>query len=119
MSALALALAAFLSTLIGGAFALRFTSARHLILGFTAGVLLGVVGFDVLPELFTLTRTFAIGARAPMAALVTGFLVFRFLLHIGAADILPEAHSERSSGATIGLTAMGTAFAFVVSWLAP
>jgi zinc transporter ZupT len=228
------------STLVGGLFALRFAGARHLILGFTAGVLLGVVGFDVLPELFELTRAHAIDPLAPMAALVTGFLLFHaseklllihhaqeesyvghhhptvgvlsalalaghsfmdgvgiglgfqvspqvgaivglavvthdfadglntvslmlahgnprgravaalaldaaapiagavstlffrlspfalslylgffagFLLYIGAADILPEAHSERSSGLTIALTCLGTAFAFVVSRL--
>ena len=240
MSALALALGAFASTLVGGLFALRFTSARHLILGFTAGVLLGVVGFDVLPELFALTRAHDIHPQAPMAALVAGFLLFHaserlllihhgheesyaghhhptvgvlsalalaghsfmdgvgiglgfqvspsvgaavavaviahdfadgintvslmlahgnprrraaaalaldaaaplagaastllfrlgpfplslylgsfagFLLYIGAADILPEAHSERSSVLTIAATGLGTAFAFLVTRL--
>jgi ZIP family zinc transporter len=76
VTALALAAAAFLSTLIGGAFALRFSRAFHLILGLTAGVLLGVVAFDVLPEVFELTREHAIDPMGPMVALVTGFLVF-------------------------------------------
>lgn len=76
MTALALAAAAFFSTLIGGAFALRFSRSFHLILGLTAGVLLGVVAFDVLPELFELTRDHAIDPMGPMVALVTGFLVF-------------------------------------------
>jgi ZIP family zinc transporter len=76
VTALALAAAAFLSTLIGGAFALRFSRAFHSILGLTAGVLLGVVAFDVLPELFELTREHGIDPMGPMIALVTGFLLF-------------------------------------------
>jgi ZIP family zinc transporter len=88
VSALALSAAAFLSTLIGGAFALRFARAFHLILGLTAGVLLGVVAFDVLPELFELTREHGIDPMGPMTALVTGFLLFHaseklLLIHHG------------------------------------
>lgn len=241
MTAIALASAAFASTALGGAFALRYARALHLILGFTAGVLLGVIGFDVLPELFALTGQHGIDPMPPMIALVAGFLIFHaseklllihhahessyvshhhptvgvmsalaltghsvmdgvgiglgfqvsaraglmvslaviahdfadglntvslmlthgnpkrralvalaldaaapilgaastllfrlppfalalylgffagFLLYIGAADILPEAHSERSSPLIIALTALGAAFAYGVSRLA-
>ncbi|HEX5439281.1 MAG TPA: ZIP family metal transporter, partial [Ktedonobacterales bacterium] len=38
-----------------------------------------------------------------------------FLLYIGASDILPEAHSERSTRATLLLTVLGAAFAFAVT----
>ena len=38
-----------------------------------------------------------------------------FLLYIGASDILPEAHSEKSTSATIWLTVLGAAFAFLVT----
>jgi ZIP family zinc transporter len=41
-----------------------------------------------------------------------------FLLYIGASDILPEAHSEKSTTATVLLTVLGAAFAFVVTRLA-
>jgi ZIP family zinc transporter len=241
MTAIGFALLAFVSTALGGAFAVRFSRSLHLILGFTAGVLLGVVGFDVLPELFALTGEYAIDPMHPMVALVTGFLLFHaseklllihhaqessyvhhhhptvgvmsalalaghsvmdgvgiglgfqvspragfmvalaviahdfadglntvslmlrhgnrqrhalfalaldaaapvvgaastllfhlppfalavylgffagFLLYIGAADILPEAHSERSSALTIALTAAGAGFVYLVSRLA-
>jgi len=40
----------FISTMLGGLFALRNRDRLHWILGFTAGVLLGVVAFDLLPE---------------------------------------------------------------------
>ena len=40
------------------------------------------------------------------------------LLYIGASDILPEAHSERSSALTILLTCVGVGFVYVVSRIA-
>jgi ZIP family zinc transporter len=40
-----------------------------------------------------------------------------FLLYIGAADILPEAHSKHSSYKLIGLTVLGVIFIFVVTRL--
>ena len=41
-----------------------------------AGVLIGVVGFDILPEIFDLVREQRLDAGPAMIALVTGFLVF-------------------------------------------
>src|SRR4051812_11042226 len=71
------AVSTFASTLIGGLVALRFAG-RYLrqIMGFTAGVLLAVVAFDILPELFELVQSTGIKPVLPMAALVAGFLVF-------------------------------------------
>ncbi len=51
-----LALAAFASTFIGGLVAIKNQNRLHLIMGFTAGVLLGVVSFDILPEIFELVH---------------------------------------------------------------
>jgi zinc transporter ZupT len=42
--------AAFLSTLLGGLLALRLHDKLHLILGFSAGAVIGVAFFDLLPE---------------------------------------------------------------------
>jgi zinc transporter ZupT len=42
--------AAFLSTLIGGMLALKLHDKLHLILGFSAGAVIGVAFFDLLPE---------------------------------------------------------------------
>ncbi|HEY3231933.1 MAG TPA: hypothetical protein VGJ87_22065 [Roseiflexaceae bacterium] len=41
-----------------------------------------------------------------------------FMLFIGAADILPQAHSEQSSSLTIALTCLGAAFIFAVTHIA-
>jgi ZIP family zinc transporter len=238
VTAILLSLAAFVSTSLGGAFALYRRDQLHLILGFTAGVLVGLVAFDLLPEIFAQIQKQALSTTAPMLALIGGFLLFHiaektilihqaqeecyashthpavgflsavalcghsfldgvgigigfkvsaaagvavavaviahdfadgintvslmlvnrnsrrralamlladaatpllgvlstvfitipqaalpvylsffagFLLYIGASEILPEAHSEGSSGATVALTLLGTAFAFAVT----
>lgn len=79
MSALLLSLATFMSTCAGGLFALKFRDRLHYILSFTAGVLLGVVSFDILPEIFHLAHEQAIDATGAMIALVVGFLLFHSL----------------------------------------
>ncbi|GAA2273177.1 MULTISPECIES: ZIP family metal transporter [Kitasatospora] len=50
MTAVLVAAGAFLTTLIGGIVAQRTGDRRHLVLGFAAGLMLGVVAFDLLPE---------------------------------------------------------------------
>jgi ZIP family zinc transporter len=47
---LIIAAAAFLCTLLGGLLALRLRDKLHLILGFSAGAVIGVAFFDLLPE---------------------------------------------------------------------
>ena len=49
MEAVILTIATFFSTLFGGLFAVKYKNYLHLIMGFTAGVLLGVVAFDIFP----------------------------------------------------------------------
>ena len=55
---------------------LRFKDKLHLVLGFTAGVLISVVAFDILPELFELVTSTNTNIMYPMIALVSGFLLF-------------------------------------------
>jgi ZIP family zinc transporter len=40
-----------------------------------------------------------------------------FLLYIGASDILPEAHSKKSSLKLVGLTILGVIFIFTITRL--
>jgi ZIP family zinc transporter len=100
MPALVLSLAALLSTLGGGLFALRFRSSIHLILAFTAGVLLGVVSFDLLPEIFDPAARIGADAVHAMIALVLGFLLFHglekfVLVHHGhEADYASHHHPK-------------------------
>ena len=238
MTAVLFSIATFFSTSLGGLFALRHRDRLHLIMGFTAGVLVGLVAFDLLPQIFEQVARQHLSSTTPMLTLVGGFLAFHvaekivvihhaheeqyashshptvgvisaialsghsfldgvgigvgfkvstaagvavaiaviahdfadglntvtlmlvngntrrralallivdagapivgaasttfftvpdaalpvylgffagFLLYIGASDILPEAHSTGSSGATVALTILGTAFAFAVT----
>ncbi len=71
--------AAFVSTCIGGLFALRYRDRLHYILSFTAGVLLGVVSFEILPEIFNLAHEQSLDATGAMIAMVGGFLLFHSL----------------------------------------
>jgi ZIP family zinc transporter len=95
MTALLLSIATFFSTLAGGLLALRLRGQLHFVLAFTAGVLLGVVAFDILPEIFRLAEQRAAGA---MVALVVGFLLFHsfekfILIHHGhEADYASHRH---------------------------
>lgn len=73
------ALSAFISTFVGGLFGLKHKDKLHLILGFTAGVLLGVITFDILPEIIELVAATHADPIYPMIALVAGFLIFHIL----------------------------------------
>jgi len=98
MTAVLLSLAAFASTLAGGLFALRFRDRLHYLLAFTAGVLLGVVAFELLPEIYDIAGAHGAGATGAMIALVAGFLVFhgleKFVLvhHVHEEDYAEHRH---------------------------
>ncbi|MBI3559024.1 ZIP family metal transporter [Candidatus Gottesmanbacteria bacterium] len=69
----------FFSTLFGGVVGLKYKDKLHLILGFTSGVLLAVVAFDILPEIIKLVNNLSLPPIQPMIALVFGFLLFHIL----------------------------------------
>jgi ZIP family zinc transporter len=74
-----LAAATFISTLLGGLTALKHQDKMHRFLGYTAGVLIGVVAFDLLPEIFDQIRDIHHAPTGAMIALVAGFLVFHVI----------------------------------------
>jgi zinc transporter ZupT len=79
MGAILLSLFTFFSTLVGGLFGLRYRDHLNLIMGFTAGVLVGLVAFDLLPEIFRLVAVLHLDSVGPMIALMGGFLVFHIV----------------------------------------
>jgi ZIP family zinc transporter len=128
MNAVQLSLVTFASTSVGGLCALRFRDRLHLVLGLTAGVLLGVVAFDLLPEIFDLSHRLGDGdCKAAMVALAVGFLLFhaveKFVLvhHVHEADYAPHHHpgvGVLSAMALIGhsfMDGVGLGLAFQVS----
>lgn len=75
------------ATLLGGLLALKARNRNHLVLGLSAGLLLGLVAFDLLPEVFELTDLEVWHVPAVMVAFLTGFLVLHILERsIGAHD---------------------------------
>lgn len=109
-----LTLLTFISTLTGGLIGIRYQDKLHLILGFTAGVLLGVVAFDIFPEIFNLVTQLNVPAINPMLALVAGFLVFHIfekliLIHAGSEQSY-ASHTHPTVGVASGLALSGHSF---------
>ena len=76
MFLLVIALSAFASTLSGGLLALALRDKLHLILGFSAGAVVGVAFFDLLPEAINMGFR---GPRAIISWAAAGFLAYLLL----------------------------------------
>jgi len=92
-----IAVAAFAATFIGGYFAVKFRDHLHLILGFSAGAVVGVAFFDLLPEAIELGSQYY-NARVITLAVAFGFLLYLFLdrlvlLHTHGEDNEEHAHN--------------------------
>jgi zinc transporter ZupT len=105
-----LALGTFVSTLLGGLTGLKNKDRLHRLLGLTAGVVIGVVAFDLLPEIFESLKGGSITARGAMVALVCGFLVF----HIVEKSILIH-HSQEHEYEVHHHPQVGIASAFALA----
>ncbi len=92
-----LSFATFISTSLGGLFSIRHKDRLHLIMGFTAGVLLGVVAFDLLPEIFEQVQSTGYNPTFAMIALVLGFLVFHIL---EKSIVIHHAHEDEYASHT-------------------
>ncbi|MFI8087788.1 ZIP family metal transporter [Streptomyces sp. NPDC086080] len=104
--AVLVALGAFLMTLAGGWAAHRVTDRRHLVLGLAGGLMLGVVGLELLPESLEAAGTEFHGVPAALLLFVGGFLlahlVERLLAHRQAAH---GAEERNGRAPEVGLTA--------------
>ena len=99
------------ATALGGATALRTRDRLHLILGLSGGLLLGLVGFDLLPTDFAHPQSFA-GVPVPALFIVVGFLLLhlveRFFATHGEHDHdHDDAHDHGHLTGTITAVAMG------------
>jgi len=104
----------FASILGGGYIGLKYKDKLRLILGFTAGVLLSVVAFDILPEIFKLVNTTGINIIFPMTALVSGFFIFHIfekmlLIHHAHEDVYGK-HKHPHVGIASALALIGHSF---------
>lgn len=111
-----------LSTLAGGALALRFRSSIDLFLGFSAGAVIGVALLDLLPEALELAQS-ARPAIAPTLAMVLGFAAY-FTIDRALAALSGADRSHRGFIGPASLTlhslmdGLGIGLAFHVSTVA-
>lgn len=70
--------AALLATLLGGLFALRFKDKLHLFIGFSAGAVIGVAFFDLLPEAIELSQG-TYGVTTLTSVMGLGFVMYMLL----------------------------------------
>ena len=91
-----LAAAACLATVAGGALALRFRDKLHLLLGFSAGAVIAVGFFDLLPEALELSKDvyspFTVLGFTGLGFFVYAVLDRLILLHMHADDHDDEVH---------------------------
>ncbi|MFB6956517.1 ZIP family metal transporter [Streptomyces sp. NPDC056309] len=101
------ALGAFLMTLAGGWTAQRVTDRRHLVLGLAGGLMLGVVGLDLLPEALHAAGREVFGVPAALLLFVAGFLVAHLVERLLAARQAAHGGDERHNhrAPEVGLTA--------------
>jgi zinc transporter ZupT len=98
--------ATFVSTFLGGLFALKFKDKLHLILGFSAGAVVGVAFFDLLPEAANLGGTSNdISSISLMVGI--GFLVYlvldRMVIFLSHGD---EEHGVLHHRGTLGAASL-------------
>ena len=100
----AIAFATFCSTMLGGSFALKLKDQLHLILGFSAGAVIGVAFFDLLPEALELgSKTYELSTVVSVTAL--GFLLYllldRTILHHRHEEDLPAPELRQSDASLV------------------
>ena len=111
MTAILLSLATFVSTLVGGMLAFRLHRRIGHVLAFTSGVLLGVVFFEVVPEIFRLAAEKSLDPTGAMVLLVAGIVVFRaaerFLASQHAPALERGVHGQPRFGVLSALALIG------------
>ncbi|WP_067815701.1 ZIP family metal transporter [Nocardia inohanensis] len=105
--AILLSLLSMGATLIGGLLAVRIGERKRLVLGLAAGVMLGVVAFDLMPEALEAETGIALGVPIPLLAAVVGFFTVHIIertvaLHTGYEN---EFGSHQHDFASVGMLA--------------
>ena len=87
---LPIAAGAFLATMVGGLFAIALRDRLHLVLGFSAGAVIGVAFFDLMPE--AVSTGLGWGSRNILIMCAAGFFLYAFL------DGLVMLHGRQQGG---------------------
>lgn len=111
--AIALSALTALATSAGGYLAIRSRDRLHLTLGLAAGLLLGLVSFDLLPEVFALNKETLGNVPTVSVAFVAGFLSLHFAEQFfgshepAQSDYGHEHQHSANIAGTLGALAMG------------
>jgi ZIP family zinc transporter len=100
-----------LATTAGGILAFRSKDRFHLVLGLSAGLLMGLVGFDLLPEVFAMNTDHFAGVPIVSIAILAGFLILHivergFGSHEPAESHYGHDHDHHSVSGVLGALAM-------------
>jgi zinc and cadmium transporter len=105
-----LTVAASAAALLGGYTAIRSKRWLNLMLALTAGLVFGLVTFDLLPEIFDIVQTQHLNPIWPMIAMSAGFLLFHIFetfipLHEGSEDQYgPHRHPRLGTARAVALS---------------
>lgn len=111
MEAIILSFFTFLSTTLGGLFGIKNRKQLHYIMSFTAGVVLAVCFFDILPEAFSLATENKLDITPLTIAIVVGFIAFHLLEKTVLIHHSHEEEYAHHKHPTVGLAgALGLSF---------
>jgi ZIP family zinc transporter len=105
-----LTLVASAAALLGGYVAIRSRKWLNLAVSLTAGLVLGLVMFDLLPEIFGIAQGHALDPVWPMVAMTAGFLAFHLFekfipLHeAGEEQYGPHRHPRLGTARAVALS---------------
>lgn len=91
MPAILLSLFSFFSTFCGGLLAAKLKTRLHYIMAFAAGVIMGVIFFEIFPEIIDQIAVNHFSTVAVMIALMLGFLIFHILEKV---ILIHHAHED-------------------------
>ncbi len=103
MQVILFAIATFISTLAGGFLAIKNRESLHLIMSFTAGVLIAVCFFDIMPEIFAISTKNGGEPTGALIAIVIGFLAIHILEKFAVIHTSHEEEYATHRHPTIGL----------------
>jgi zinc transporter ZupT len=110
MEVFLLTIAASAGALAGGYTAIRSKRWLHSALALTSGLVLGLVTFDLLPEIFSIVQSEKLDPVWPMIAMTAGFLLFHFFeqfipLHESSEESYgPHRHPRLGTARALALT---------------
>ena len=111
MGAILFSIASFIATFLGGLVGIRNRDKLHFIISFTAGVLIAVAFFDILPELFAIVSENNLNITNSMIAVVVGFFAIHTLEKVAVVHTSHETEYADHHHPLVGyIGALGLAF---------